>query len=268
VYLHSDSYDRTGFLTTGGEIHFDDAGALLTDVSLHAQADSLGGPGFIAGHTYAQILGTHTDASTPSIFTVSSNSYVTAQFSDVVVSGPPGGFVTTQINFHLSGGFINGTTLAPGASTAANNFLGVNVLVNGVSRGTGTYYYVSQDGSPPAEYLSSGWLANAFSGTRGLVSDLFQVEVGVPFTVELALQDAAQVSGPINRGLVVDANTDFASTFCFATDQPVFALPDGYTVNSADAGITNNTFVLPEPGTLALLAIGALAIRRRLRRAC
>ena len=53
-------------------------------------------------------------------------------------------------------------------------------------------------------------------------------------------------------------------------DRPVFTLPAGYTVNSADAGIVNNTFSTPVPGpasgllaALGLLAIGSWARRRR-----
>jgi hypothetical protein len=41
------------------------------------------------------------------------------------------------------------------------------------------------------------------------------------------------------------ANTDFGGTLTFATDGPVFDLPPGYTVNSAESHILENAFTSP-----------------------
>ena len=46
------------------------------------------------------------------------------------------------------------------------------------------------------------------------------------------------------------ANTDFIHTLKFPTDRPVFDLPPGYTINSAQARIVNNFYSPPCPSDL------------------
>ena len=65
--------------------------------------------------------------------------------------------------------------------------------------------------------------------------------------------------------------TDFLDPLSFATDKPVFNLPNGDTVNSVEANIVNDQFVaVPEPGTLVVVATSLLGfgvLRRRKSRA-
>jgi hypothetical protein len=70
------------------------------------------------------------------------------------------------------------------------------------------------------------------------------VPVNTPFPLEMSLQVLAQIAVPQAGGVILAASTDFAHTASFPTSGPVFNLPAGYTVNSAQAGITGNTFVI------------------------
>jgi hypothetical protein len=262
-----DQYVRSGNINTGGGVSFNDAGAAIPGLSITGQADSYGGAGFVRAHSFAQMI-RNTSELAQDMYGVGLNSGSSASviYSDVVVSGPVGGTVPTQLNLHIDGSFISGTTVGPfengtHVSTAANDYLGISVAVNGDPVASGNYYYSSVDGSPPAEIenLSTGVLIN-FNGNLDFQSNIFFVQSGVPFTVQFQLQTAASVLGPGNRGMIVDANTEFSNTFSFATDRPVFSLPDGFTANSGDAGIVNNSFSVPELGSLLLLAAGLAAV--------
>ena len=91
--------------------------------------------------------------------------------------------------------------------------------------------------------LTSGqsMLAN---GIGRITTPPFNVQVGVPFEVELELDTNASATGP------------------------VFTLPVGYTANSPEAGIIDNSFVVPEPSAEGMLAcgFGALLLADRTRR--
>jgi hypothetical protein len=266
-----DSYNRTGFNPTGGQVNFDDAGGTFPGVSVHNQADSLGVPGFLRAHTFAQMITSNENPNDHSL-SGSSNSTIIAHFSDVTVLGPTGSpsSVVTQLAFHVDGSFITGSTAVNGFGTAAANGVSIGVAINGQNGGNGAFFWASQDGSPPAQVSSNGLLTN-FTGSLDFLSSFVSVPVGQPFDVTMTLQTSANVSGPINHGLHLDANTNFSNTFSFATDRPVIGLPDGYTANSGDAGIVNNSFALPvpEPATRVMSATllglcGALWARKRL----
>ena len=95
---------------------------------------------------------------------------------------------------------------------------------------------------------------------------MFTVPTFVPvrFTMQLNVR-----AGSVQDGS--SASASFSDTMGLPTSGPVFTLPEGYTVNSVDGLIQNNRFVdasttVPEPGTLALLGVGALTLgvyRRR-----
>jgi hypothetical protein len=266
-----DSYDRTGFNTTGGQVNFDDASDTFPGVSVHNQADSLGGPGFLRAHTFAQMITSNENPFDHSL-SGSSNSTIIAHFTDVTVSAPSGSpsSVTTQMAFHLDGSFITGSTAVNGWNTSAANGVVIGIAINGQDGGNGAFYWASQNGSPPAQVLSTGLLTN-FTGNLDFLSSFVSVPVGQPFDVTMTLQTSANVSGPINHGLILDANSNFSNTFSFATDRPVFSFrADGFSANSVDGNIVNNSFALvPEPATLVMSAtllglFGAFWARKRL----
>ncbi|HZW05990.1 MAG TPA: GC-type dockerin domain-anchored protein [Phycisphaerales bacterium] len=74
------------------------------------------------------------------------------------------------------------------------------------------------------------------------------VPVSTPFTIEMILQVNAQVQVPHGASISTSTTTDFGHTASFATSGPAFNLPPGYTANSAQAGVVNNSFALPPTG--------------------
>lgn len=104
-----------------------------------------------------------------------------------------------------------------------------------------------------------------------LTTDGFAATLNQPIPLSLTLKTFAEIQ-PIRRAIVV---TDVAHSVTFPTSGPVFNLPSGVTVNSAQANIVDNRWLggtqttpVPEPSNFALLAIGAgglLAYGRRWR---
>lgn len=88
------------------------------------------------------------------------------------------------------------------------------------------------------------------------------VQWGQPFGMEMELIVSATAS--LNEGPgTFNARMDASSTFSFPTDVPVFNLPDGFTVTSADAGIVDGFWqgpLIPEPATLGLMTMGLMTI--------
>ncbi len=96
----------------------------------------------------------------------------------------------------------------------------------------------------------------------GVNSVSMSIEVGAH-----ANQNGAQ------PGIAALAVSTFHHTLSFASDRPVFDLPEGWTVNSFDANIVDNRWIgttVPEPSSFVVTTLGALsicALRRKFRRA-
>jgi hypothetical protein len=72
----------------------------------------------------------------------------------------------------------------------------------------------------------------------------FRIGVGGPFQLEVSLTTGASVfASDFPTHFLGSAKTDASHTVSFPTAGPVFILPDGVTVSSAQAKITNNRFV-------------------------
>jgi hypothetical protein len=183
---------------------------------------------------------------------------VLASFTDVVIAGPVGATsVQAPINFHLSGQQILGpyTSDSPVFTSNVQSSVALQVFADTNSAGgSSNFFYRNGVVSPPQQ---TGLLAG-LGNSADVQTPVWTLPVNTPFTLTLQLNTAAAVSVVFSDGYITSALSDFGNTLSFATDRPVFTLPAGYTVNSADAGIVNNTFStpVPEASSAALLLAG------------
>jgi hypothetical protein len=196
------------------------------------------------------------------------------RIDDLIVSDLAGGGLATvlvMLNLDLSGslgagGSMNSPGFDPPAGAGGTATLSVAVTTQALTGQTlsGTRGYSNNNRNEESS-SSTGLLA----GGDDLVTSPFEVLVGAPFTVEVAFGASAGASTNISHGNAIAQA--FSTSLGFPMDRPVFTVPDGYTVNSASAGIVNNrfgVFQVPEPSTLALLLIGSIlpaGARRTLR---
>jgi hypothetical protein len=172
--------------------------------------------------------------------------------------------VPILLNLDLSGSLGAGGSLnspgfdwPAGAGGTASIFVSVTTqaLTGQAFSGTRSYFNNNRN---EESFSSTGLLA----GGDALATSPFEVQVGTPFTVILAMGVSAGASTNITHGNAM-ATASFSNTLSFPTNRPVFTVPDGYTVNSVSAGIVNNRFGLfqiPEPSTLALLFVGSILL--------
>lgn len=193
--------------------------------------------------------------------------FASVSFTDFVISGPVGSTsVLTPINFELSGEQILGSyTSFSGYSSSVESTVSLQVQAgnNGAS-GANNLHYTNGVSSPPE---TTGLLMNWGPGNT-VTTPLWTLPVNVPFTLTLQLFVAADVSVILSDGYVTSSLSDFGNTLSFATNQPVFSLPVGYSANSAEAGVVDNVFTtpVPEPASGVLAALGLLVIGVRARR--
>lgn len=206
--------------------------------SRHMRAVSSAGPVYLKVSSYANFVkdyvggGNYYDS-------LVCDAVAQYSFDDVVISGPAGN-VLISVNIHVSGSQI------------------LNASANGISNSNLTISFYKNDsqmnGARHAYYISNGTLTNDhtgfltnFDGDDVVKSDPFPVPANTPFKLTVGISANASVSSFFPNSSNSTSTTDFSHTLTFATDRPVFQLPAGYTANSAQAGIINNTFSLPCP---------------------
>lgn len=225
---------------------------------VHAAADSEADGFGVHSHTYSQLILPSVSGS----YSAGATATATATFSDMTVKGPVGSMVSTSLNMKMTGSLLHGSGIDAGSYDGdAETQAVISVYVNGTFVGAGGVYerietrygtYVNDTG------MLSAWGA----GNTGIVTPNFMVQSGVPFEVRLTLTTSAYtlLSSANSTGGTAEANTDFSHTLAFALDGPVFNLPSGYTADSADAHIVNNSFIVPEPSSLVLALFGISAV--------
>ncbi|HLO40017.1 MAG TPA: hypothetical protein VK176_03270 [Phycisphaerales bacterium] len=211
----------------------------IATTSMRAQSGA--GPGFIVASAFTQLIkNTINDGA----FTVQIGGLAFAKtiWTDVEASGTPG-MVPTRVRLHLTGSTSAGTSINPRAISTVQ----LLIRINGQNVGSGSRTISVIGGSTTV--FESGLLTN-FSGNAVIESNPIMVAANTPFEVEVQLTASASTQlfwGFSGNG---SALTDFSHTLTFATDRPVFSVPAGYTVNSAQARIVDNTFTLPCPADL------------------
>ncbi|MFN9974902.1 MAG: hypothetical protein ACK58T_33920, partial [Phycisphaerae bacterium] len=212
-----------------------------SDESRNIRAISSAGPGYLSASAHADFT-----KETPGGFNatenVSGGSFARVDWDDVVVSGPPGP-VAVAINTHIDGSILIG---APAQATAAASAL-VSFYYNSDNIGGGVYGSNVYLGTV---YTNITGVFTTFPASAILISPVFVVPANTPLRIGISLSANASVSAPLNAGSNPAANTDFGHTLTLATDRPVFTVPAGYTVNSVQAGIINNSFKRPCPADL------------------
>jgi len=153
-------------------------------------------------------------------------------FPDMIITGGAGPTVSAQLNVQYGG---TATGFVP---TEQNVKWAVDILDlmgNTLASSFMDLYY-----TPNGPVLTA---------TSGLLNNL---PVGSPFALQVRTQ-WYQAGPPFGSGL-----TTYGDAFLGLLGTEVFALPAGYTLDSASAGIVSNQLV-PEPAT-ALLLLSALAL--------
>lgn len=181
-------------------------------------------------------------------------------WSDFVVTGPASpANILISVNLNIEGGTFAGTTVTPSGQSQASSSVQLNVRGNNQLSG-GSFTQIVSNGNAPS-FTGTG-LLTGFDGYMDVTSALFSVPVNTPFSIELQLSVSSNLSANFSEIFSLDANTNFFNTLTFAPIGPVFNLPSGYTINSAQAGIIDNTYVVPEPTSLLLtsLAFSALVL--------
>jgi len=195
-------------------------------------------------------------------YNFAAGAFASGIWSDFIVTGPASpANILISVNLNIDGTTLAGTTVTPSGQSQASSSVQFNVRGNNQLSG-GSFTQSVSNGNAPS-FIGTGLLAG-FDGNMDVTSALFSVPVNTPFSIELQLSVASNLSANFSEIFSLDANTNFFNTLTFAPIGPVFNLPSGYTINSAEAGIIDNTYVIPEPSSLILVGVGVglISIRR------
>lgn len=141
----------------------------------------------------------------------------------------------------------------------------------------GDAYLASSSGRDSGSFYESVGISNNSSGgpdsqfVSGSIDLSINQHIDRIFSVNFGMSTTATVAG----GNVSTAfgNTNAMNSFSFASSGPVFDLPEGFTIFSADDNIVDNRWVdprivndpdpspVPLPASLPLLLVGGLALR-------
>jgi hypothetical protein len=240
-------------------------GTSTSPIGANAQCDEIfdNGPG-----TFTLATGAATAFAGPGHLGVSGNAvglagsnYIqtsaTSDFvSTVIFTGPAGATdVLAGMNIDL-GGVLNAANVAF-AIVSFETVLGPAVL-------TGASVEIIGDGQSVCTPLGS-FVCNGAEIGGHFVTGVTTVPLNSPVDLEMFLTTFLFARGP-----GASARAEFSNSLDLPVGGIVFNLPDGFTANDPDLFIVNNVFLpptaVPEPATLALLALGVVGLgflRRR-----
>jgi hypothetical protein len=183
-------------------------------------------------------------------------------FDDVIFSGPLGGTIPVTLLMQL-----NGTISANGQKSDVANAVAVagisgDILTTStgsiLGRFNGGYEIRNESGN--ITITQGGILSNYnLQNPTAISSTTLNVPTNIPLELDLTLTATVSISG--YGPDVTDAVSNYRHTLSLPTSGPVFDLPQGYTVNSVEGDIVNNSFVggatepIPEPSTLVMSSI-------------
>jgi hypothetical protein len=186
-------------------------------------------------------------------------------YDDFIASGPPSSTVPFTVNLMLTGSYStsisqnNPVVGGFGGNCASDVTVGVSVSINeNTSSGNLNDESILQgSGAITHSYSDSGLLA----GTGGMgtipISVTVPVPANSPFSFGLSLNTTASFQIDINGtegeepNMNASAVVDYTDPFEFA--HQAATLPDGYYLNSVEAGIVNNIYTPPvRPGDFNL----------------
>lgn len=205
------------------------------------RASAGAGLGYLTASAFAQII-KNTIEDGQYNTRVEASGFARVIFNDVAATGAPG-MIPARVRVHLTGGQSAGTSLQPLAFSNVQVFF----RIHGQPAGGGSRTINVNGGSFTTN--ESGVLAG-YSGDAVLTSSIVFIPANTPIEVEIQLSVAASCTLNYFYSGNASALTDFSGTLTLATDQPVFDVPAGYTVNSAQARIVNNSFTIPCPADL------------------
>ncbi|MBN8598147.1 MAG: hypothetical protein J0L78_10790 [Planctomycetes bacterium] len=209
--------------------------------SEYSRASAGAGLGYLTASAFAQIIkNTIEDGQWDT--RVEAAGFARVIFNDVVATGTPGS-IPARVRVHLTGGQSAGTSLHVRAFSNVQVFF----RINGQPAGGGVRTLNVNEGSLT---MNETGVLTGYSGDAVLTSSIVTIPTNTPIEVEIQLTVGSSCTMNYFYSGNGSALTDFSGTLTLATDQPVFDLPAGYTINSAQARIVDNWFALPCPADL------------------
>lgn len=233
-------YDVTDDMLAADGVDVEPGGQLQARAASQASATAgLGANAF----GYIQQVGPLQENDTRNGSAVAEATYV------MTLTGPggPGFIVQTSFKMLLTGTLAVASVPTAGQANAGSAGIGISYRLDGMllsatpANGSTGSRNVTTTGGGPVTVTSLDALVGWTEPSGVVTSPTFSVVAGTPFTLQVQLNATAQASALQGEsGFIASGSSNFGHTLRFVSNGPVFDLPDGYTVNSPDAGIVDN----------------------------